>query len=63
MPYRLLTEFENLFAAPFYDEFLVLPFAATNADPFPFSWVNASLSAQNYGSALLRISREYDRRF
>jgi hypothetical protein len=48
--YRLLTEF-------------VLHYAATNEDPFPFAWVNHSATAQDYGSALLRICREYDRRF
>lgn len=50
-------------AAPTYDEFIVLHYAATNEAPFPFSWVNFNLTAQNYGSSLVRISREYDRRF
>lgn len=51
------------FAAPYYDEFIILHFEATNEDPYPFSWVNFTLTSQNYGSALVRISREYDRRF
>ncbi|WP_129675324.1 hypothetical protein [Candidatus Chloroploca sp. Khr17] len=50
-------------AAPYYDEFIILHFEASNESPFPFSWVNLTLTSQNYGSALLRISREYDRRF
>ncbi len=50
-------------AAPSYDEFIILHFAATNTPPFPFAWVNPTLTSQNYGSSLLRISRLYDRRF
>jgi hypothetical protein len=55
---RLLAE-----AATHFDEFIVLHYAATNEPPFPFAWVDQSLTTQNYGSTLLRISREYDRRF
>jgi len=50
-------------AAPYYDEFIVLHYSATNEPPFPFSWTNFTLTSQNYGSVLVRISREYDRRF
>jgi hypothetical protein len=50
-------------AARDYDEFVILRFAATNDDPFPFAWVNALQTEQDYGAALVRISREYDRRF
>jgi hypothetical protein len=50
-------------AAPFFDEFILLPYAATNELPFPFSWVNYTLTSQNYGASLVRISREYDKRF
>lgn len=50
-------------AAPDFNEFIVLHYAATNEDPYPFSWVNFTLTSQNYGSALVRLSREYDRRF
>jgi hypothetical protein len=50
-------------AAPHFDEFIILPYDATNEPPFPFAWVNYTLIEQNYSSALLRICREYDRRF
>jgi hypothetical protein len=50
-------------AAPHYDEFVVLHYTATNELPFPFRWGDFMLTSQNYGSALLRISREYERRF
>lgn len=55
---RLLAE-----AAPAYDEFIVLHYSATNDPPFPFSWVNYTRTFADYGAALVRISREYDRRF
>ena len=50
-------------ARPCFDEFLVLPFVATNEPPFPFSWVNEPRTRSEYASALLRVSRLYDRRF
>lgn len=50
-------------AAPFFDEFILLPYAAANEPPFPFSWDNYTLTSQNYGASLVRISREYDKRF
>lgn len=50
-------------AAPHFDEFILLPYSATNEPPFPFSWVNYTLTSQNYGASLVRISREYDKRF
>jgi hypothetical protein len=50
-------------AASHFDEFIILHYAATNESPYPFAWVNFTLTSQNYGSSLLRISREYDRRF
>jgi hypothetical protein len=50
-------------AAPYFDEFILLPYAATNESPFPFSWTNYTLTSQNYGASLVRISREYDKRF
>jgi hypothetical protein len=55
---RLLSD-----AAPHFNEFIVLHYEAINEPPFPFSWVNYTSTVQSYGSALLRISREYDRRF
>jgi hypothetical protein len=50
-------------AAPSFDEFILLPYSATNESPFPFTWVNYTLTAQNYGASLVRIIREYDARF
>ena len=48
---------------PEYDEFVILHYSATNEQPFAFEWVNGALTEKNYGAALVRISREYDRRF
>ena len=65
-PYQEAPEAERRLtslAAPHYDEFIVLQFEATNEEPYPFSWTGFTVTSQNYGSALLRISREYDRRF
>jgi hypothetical protein len=50
-------------AAPYFDEFILLPYIATNEPPFQFSWFNYTLTSQNYGASLVRISREYDKRF
>jgi hypothetical protein len=50
-------------AAPSFDEFLLLPFRATNIRPFPFEWVDYELTAREYSALLVRVSREYDRRF
>jgi hypothetical protein len=50
-------------AGPQYDELLILRFQATNNPPYEFNWVNAQETEQLYGSALVRISAEYDRRF
>jgi hypothetical protein len=49
--------------ATLYDEFILLHYSATNESPFPFSWVNVDQTSADYGAALVRISREYDRRF
>jgi len=49
--------------SPHYDELLILRFSATNNPPYKFDWVNAQETKQLYGSALVRISAEYDRRF
>jgi hypothetical protein len=49
--------------APYYDELLILRFQATNIPPYEFGWVNKRETEQLYGSALVRISAEYDRRF
>jgi len=48
---------------PEFDEFLVLPFRATNVDPFPFEWVEPETTRQEYSALLVRVSRLYDERF
>lgn len=45
------------------DEFLILRYRATNAEPYPFSWVDLKATELDYGAILTRISHEYDRRF
>ncbi len=50
-------------AAPPFDEFVILGYEATNEPPYKFSWVNERVISQEYGAVLVRISREYDRRF
>jgi hypothetical protein len=50
-------------AAPSFDEFQILRFNATNVAPFPFDWVDYNQTAKEYGALLIRLSREYDRRF
>lgn len=46
-----------------FDEFIFLRYRATNEPPFYFEWVDQHSTEQDYGSALVRLSREYDRRF
>jgi hypothetical protein len=46
-----------------YDELLILKFKATNIEPYDFQWLNLRETEQLYGSALVRISAEYERRF
>ncbi len=65
-PYQEAPEAERRLiadAAPHFDEFIILHYSATNEPPYPFSWINLTLTSQNYGSSLVRIIREYDRRF
>jgi hypothetical protein len=54
-------------AAPYFDEFLVLKYRATNdrnADPaFPFEWVDYQMTSRDYGAILTRVSIEYEKRF
>ena len=50
-------------AAPSFDEFVILRFKATNVAPFPFEWMNHEQTAKEYSALLVRLSREYDRRF
>jgi hypothetical protein len=54
---RLLTN-----AGPKFDEFIILRYKATNDEPFPFEWVDYSGTRQDYGAALVRISREYEKK-
>jgi hypothetical protein len=55
---RLKKETEQAFT-----HFLFLHFKATNAEPYPFEWVDHAGTVADYGAMLVRISREYDRRF
>lgn len=50
-------------AASRFDEFQILRFRATNVPPFPFEWVDLENTSKEYGALLVRVSREYDRRF
>jgi hypothetical protein len=50
-------------AAPAFDEFQLLPFQAANIAPFPFEWLDYERTVKEYGALLVRVSREYDRRF
>lgn len=46
-----------------FDEFLIFRFRARNEPPFPFTWIDPYATQLDYGAALTRIVREYDRRF
>ncbi len=50
-------------AKPVFDELQFLRFRATNTQPFPFAWVSFEQTAKEYSALLVRLSREYDRRF
>lgn len=50
-------------AGPSHDEFLILPFRASNADPYPFTWVNLPSTRDELSAALLRTLRLYELRF
>lgn len=50
-------------AAPYFDELQIIRFKATNTPPFPFEWVDLSQTEKEYSALLLRLSREYDKRF
>jgi hypothetical protein len=50
-------------AAPDFDEFLILPFKATNAPPYPFEWKDYNETRLDYAAALSRISARYQQRF
>ena len=55
---RLLTGASDAFS-----EFLIFSFRATNEPPYPFEWVNERKTVLDYGAALTRITRLYERRF
>ena len=50
-------------AADKFDELQILRFLATNVAPFPFEWADLEQTSKEYGALLIRVSREYDRRF
>ena len=50
------------FAAPAFDEFIVLRFAATNEPPFDFRWGHENETRLDYGAILARIGADYDGR-
>ena len=50
-------------AQPYFDEFLILRFVASNVPPYPFSWRNAEQVRLEYSALLTRTSRSYDRQF
>jgi hypothetical protein len=54
---RLEREVDNV------DELILLPFKATNRDPFPFEWHNPTDVAQRYNAALVRIGNLYRTKF
>jgi hypothetical protein len=65
-PYQEAPEAERRLTeevAPKFDEFLVLRYRATNVEPYPFAWVDLKATELDYGAILIRVSREYSRRF
>jgi hypothetical protein len=46
-------------AGPYFDEFLILRYQATNEAPFPFVWDNAAKATQEYGAILTRVSSRF----
>ena len=46
-----------------FDEFLILRYRATNAEPFPFSWVDFNAVRLDYAAVLSRVSSRYQQRF
>lgn len=49
-------------AEPCYDEFLVLPFKASNEPPFEFRWRKPAAVRDEYAAMLTRLLRSYARR-
>jgi hypothetical protein len=50
-------------ALPFFNEFLIPNFTATNIRPYTFAWKDYSALELEYNALLTRVSREYDLRF
>jgi hypothetical protein len=50
------------YAAPTYNEFLVLRYKATNEEPYPFEWVDFDETRLNYAAVLTRISSAFQQR-
>jgi len=49
---------------PQFEELIALRFTVSNTRPFKdFQWVNATQTETEYSAALLRISKEYEKRF
>jgi hypothetical protein len=51
--YILLRTFRDLFQGQKYK----------HRDPYPFDWVDYEKTRMEYSALLVRVSREYDRRF
>lgn len=49
-------------AAPSFERFLILPFRATNEEPYPFEWVDFEKTKLDYAAALAFISDKYQQR-
>lgn len=45
-----------------FDEFLILPYKATNEPPYPFAWVSYDDTVRDYAAILTRISSKYQQR-
>ncbi len=43
-----------------FEEFLILPFVATNVPPYPFEWVNRTKLEDEYAAMLIRLLRRYE---
>lgn len=43
-----------------FEEFLIIPFVATNAPPYPFGWVEQRKTEDAYGAMLIRLLSRYE---
>ncbi|HVL53733.1 MAG TPA: hypothetical protein VM344_05680 [Vitreimonas sp.] len=63
-PYQEAPEAERRLLAsaePCYQEFLILPFRASNDPPFQFDWARERETRDRYGAMLTRLLRSYER--